>query len=64
MSSISCPHLFTCHQVGHAFNGSQSDLVVLLKHVVLNLRQSLLFHYLRPAEEMKVKIKNPKLSKM
>lgn len=42
----SCPHLFTCHQVAHAFSGSQSDLVILFKHVVLNLGQSLLFHNL------------------
>lgn len=30
-------HLFACHKVTHAFSRSQSDLLVLLEHEVLDL---------------------------
>lgn len=36
------PHLFTAHKIAHALCSGLSDLLVLLKHVVLNLWKGLL----------------------
>lgn len=37
-------YLFTWDQVAHAFGGSPSDLLVVFKHIVLNLWQGFLLH--------------------
>lgn len=36
------PHLFTAHKIAHALCSSLSELLMLLKHVVLNLWKGLL----------------------
>lgn len=48
-----CSHLFTCNKVAHTFSGCLSDLLMFLKHVVLNFWQSVLFHNLYSEKEMK-----------
>ena len=42
-------YLFARHQVAHALCGCLSDMIMVFKHVLLNLRESLLFQDLHPS---------------
>lgn len=44
-------YLLVDHQVAHALCGCLPELVVILKHVVLNIWQGFLLDYLHPVEE-------------
>lgn len=45
-------HLFACDEVAHALSGSLSYLVMLLKHVVFDVGQSVLFHNLHSTTQV------------
>lgn len=51
-------YLLVHHQVAHALCGCLSKLVVVLKHVVFDIWQGLLFDYLQPVAKNN---KNPTL---
>lgn len=49
--SVVLLYLFTGNQITHAFCCSLSDLIVILKHVVLDLRKGFLFQDFHSVEK-------------